>query len=319
MTAHGCRQQGSAARLPCYLMLLMPAGATYMSERRSPIEALHGVQHHHLQMHQQHQQHQQNQQRRRRQQQQQEEEIPQQPTRAQLGPVPWSWQQTARLGADGLHIQPTLAVNTHYWAEQPGETAMLSRAFRMVRTDAGVSWLGTEPAPGLYNFSTFGTLLATLQTHGLGLHVTLAYTNRNYDGNLSPQSPQAQEAYARWVLAAVKFAREQLGGGPTGILWECYNEPNMNATKQCSAHPPAQPLLGRLSAEERTDGWYPCVNASAYAALAVTVGKHLKAVYPDEIYIGPAASQVWGCTGCFDWTGLDTPFLTTCFEAGALQ
>ena len=221
-------------------------------------------------------------------------------------------------------LPPSLGINTHYHVELPGETAFLRAAgFKFVRTD--LSWAESEPHErNNYNFTSLGALLRTLAAHGLRYHATLDYTNALYDNGQSPFTPDGRAGFARFVVAAAAYART-LVGGATGILWELYNEPDLNATN-CAARGDGEDgamLQTRAAARRRQPvgshaplrGWYPCANASAYALLAVEVGAALKRAYPDEIYIGPAVGQVWSTSS----TGLDTAFLNVSFAAGALR
>ena len=67
-----------------------------------------------------------------------------------------------------------------------------------------------------------------------------------------------------------------------GILWEIWNEPNIGF-------------------------WKPKPNVEDYAALALATAKAIHAAAPGEAVIGPATS------------GMDLPFLESCFKAGLLD
>jgi len=67
-----------------------------------------------------------------------------------------------------------------------------------------------------------------------------------------------------------------------GILWEIWNEPNGSF-------------------------WKPKANADDYAALALAAAKAIRAAAPGEAVMGPATS------------GVDLPFIETCFKAGLLD
>jgi polysaccharide biosynthesis protein PslG len=67
-----------------------------------------------------------------------------------------------------------------------------------------------------------------------------------------------------------------------GILWEMYNEPNIGF-------------------------WKPKPNVEHYVKLALEVGRAVRAVAPDEKYIGPGTSQI------------DMTFLEACFRGGLLE
>lgn len=211
---------------------------------------------------------------------------------------------------------PVWGVNTHWHYEHPGETAYIAKAgFRLVRTD--LSWAASEgPARGQYNFSSLAALYDTLGAHGLRYLATLDYTNPLYDNGVSPFDADGRAGFVAWVLAAVRFLR--IKQAPTGVLWELYNEPDLNAGPNCSSastRPPSPPKLSPSSpaAPNPLGGWYPCANATAYALLAVELGAALKGAFPDEIYVGPALGDMHGTDE------LDLSFLGVCADAGALE
>jgi hypothetical protein len=77
----------------------------------------------------------------------------------------------------------------------------------------------------------------------------------------------------------------------------------------------ALPLSGpRRAGEPRPlAGWWPCPNASNYAAMALAVGRAVKGAFPAELLVGPATAQRYYTID------IDAPFLTTLFAAGALE
>lgn len=210
----------------------------------------------------------------------------------------------------GLFDKPAWGVNTHWHYEHVGETAFLAAAgFRLVRTD--LSWAATEgPTRGVYNFTSLLALVQTLDAHGVRYLATLDYTNPLYDGGLSPYDSDGRAGFVAWVLAAVRFLRDSFRT-PSGVLWELYNEPDLNAGPNCSSDAVHEVAGGVRSVAPR--GWYPCANASAYALLAVQLGAALKTAFPDELYVGPALGDVHGTDS------LDESFLGVCADAGALE
>lgn len=88
------------------------------------------------------------------------------------------------------------------------------------------------------------------------------------------------EARAAFARWAAAAAKHFAG---RGVLWEVFNEPNTKIF------------------------WPPKPNANEYAALAQEVGRAFKAAAPNEKLIGPATS------------GIDSPFLDSCFKAGLLS
>jgi hypothetical protein len=185
----------------------------------------------------------------------------------------------AARGADYPTANPVLpdglGVNIHFTEPRPGEMKMLAAAgFRWVRMDLG--WSGTERVAGQYDFGRYDTLLEALKPHGIRALLILDYSNKLYDQGLSPHSPEGRAAFARWAAAAVKHFRGR------GILWEMYNEPNIQF-------------------------WKPKPNVEHYVKLALEVGRAMRAAAPEELYIGPGTSQI------------DMEFLEACFQAGLLE
>ena len=151
-----------------------------------------------------------------------------------------------------------LGVNIHFTDPRPGEMEELAAGgFRWIRMD--FSWDATEREKGKYDFSAYDRLMASLKPYHIRALFILDYSNRHYDGGLSPHTPEGRAAMARWAAAAAKHFRGQ------GILWEMYNEPNIGF-------------------------WRPKPNVQEYISLALEVGKAIKAAAPGEIYIGPATS-----------------------------
>ena len=168
-----------------------------------------------------------------------------------------------------------LGVNIHFTDPKPGEMKMLAEGgFKIVRMDFG--WGGTEREKGKYDFAAYDRLMAALQEYGIKALFILDYSNRNYDGGVSPCTDDGRKAFARWSAAAAQHFKGR------GILWEMYNEPNIQF-------------------------WKPKPKVEDYVLLALEVGKALREAAPGEAYIGPATSQV------------DFAFLEACFKAGLLE
>jgi polysaccharide biosynthesis protein PslG len=174
-----------------------------------------------------------------------------------------------------LVVPDGLGVNIHFTHAQPGELEMLAAAgFHYIRMDFG--WGAMERKKGVYDFSAWDYLIKTLDAKQLRAVFILDYSNPLYDKGLSPSSDEGRAAFARWAAAAVKHFRGH------GIIWEMYNEPNIGF-------------------------WKPKPDVEQYIKLALAVGQAIRAAEPDEIYIGPATSQI------------DFKFLEPCFKAGLLE
>ncbi|MCL2348109.1 MAG: hypothetical protein FWC50_07580, partial [Planctomycetaceae bacterium] len=168
-----------------------------------------------------------------------------------------------------------LGYNIHFTDPRPGEMEMLADSGgTIIRMD--FSWNGIEREKGVYDFSAYERLTDSLEKHKIRPIYIFDYSNRHYDDNLSPHSPEGRVAFAKWAAAAAVHFQGR------GILWEMYNEPNIQF-------------------------WKPKPNTDDYIALALEVGKAIREAAPNELYIGPATSEI------------DLAFLEKCFKAGLLE
>ena len=169
----------------------------------------------------------------------------------------------------------SFGVNIHFTDPKPGEMKMIADGgFHWIRMDFG--WEGTEREKGRYNFAAYDRLVAACEPCHVRIMFILDYANRLYDNGLSPASDEGRKAFAAWAAAAAERFKGR------GILWEMYNEPNIGF-------------------------WKPRPNVDSYIALAREVGQAIRQAAPDEIYIGPAVSE------------MDYRFLEACFKAGLLE
>jgi hypothetical protein len=180
----------------------------------------------------------------------------------------------ARAQHPSLPRSPEFGVNIHFTHEIPGELAMIRAAgFKWVRMD--FHWEGIEREKGRYDFSAYDKLVADLEKNGLKAYFILDYANRHYDGGLSPHTDDGRAAFAKWAAESVKHF------GGRGIVWEMWNEPNIQF-------------------------WKPKPDVTNYIALALATGRAIRDVAPGEAYIGPATSLI------------DFKFIEPCFQAGLL-
>lgn len=187
-------------------------------------------------------------------------------------------------GLPGTMIPDGLCVNIHFTDARPGEMEMLAQGgFRWIRMD--FVWGATEKVRGQYDFTAYDRLLKDLEAHGIRPVFILDYGNPLYapataddpaSRDWSPRTPEARKAMAQWASAAVSHFKGH------GIIWEMWNEPNIGF-------------------------WKPQPNVQEYSALALEVGKAIRATAPQELYVGPATS------------GDDLPYLEACFKAGLLN
>ncbi len=173
-------------------------------------------------------------------------------------------------------VDQALGVNIHFTDAQPGEMKMIAEAgFRWIRMD--FKWDLTEPERGRYDFSPYDRLLTSMDQYQLKPLFILDYGNPHYTEGMSVRTEEARQAFARWAVAAAKHFSGR------GILWEMFNEPNVKLF------------------------WPPQPDVNEYAALALVVGRALRAQVPNERFIGPATS------------GVEFNFIESCFQANLLQ
>jgi hypothetical protein len=177
---------------------------------------------------------------------------------------------------DSFGTTDGLGVNIHFTNPRPGEMAMLAAAgYRWVRMD--FFWHMTETQAGHYDFSQYDTLMSTLTPYGIHPIFILDYGNSLYDNGFPPNDAAGRTAFANWVTAAVQHFQGR------GIIWELWNEPNLDMF------------------------WQPHANVQDYIQLGLVVGQAIRATAPGEIFMGPTTS------------GIDINFLTACFQGGLLN
>jgi len=172
-------------------------------------------------------------------------------------------------------IPGSIGINIHFVDPKPGEMEMLAAAgVRWARMD--FAWDSTERAPGQYDFSAYDRLVTALESYRISPYFILDYSNKLYDDGLSPYTEEGRRAFTEWAAAAVEHFQGR------GIIWEMYNEPNYRF-------------------------WRPKPNVHDYILLALQVGEAIRAVAPQELYVGPATAVI------------DFSFLAACFKAGLLN
>jgi polysaccharide biosynthesis protein PslG len=176
----------------------------------------------------------------------------------------------------GLVLPDGLGVNIHFTDPRAGEMNMLAQGgFRWIRMD--FAWQSMERTKGTYDFSAWDRLMKVLEAKHIRAVFILNYSNPLYDDGMSPASDEGRAAFARWAAAAAHHFRGR------GILWEMYNEPNLNRF------------------------WKPKSDVQQYIKLALEVGKAMRRAEPRELYVGPATSRI------------DFKFLEPCFQSGLLE
>jgi hypothetical protein len=156
----------------------------------------------------------------------------------------------------GGTVRDEFGVNIHFTKPEVGELDMLSNAgFGVIRMD--FSWHDTEQQKGVYDFSSYDSLVADLEKHRIRPLFILDYGNPLYNNGGNVTTDDVRSAFTRWAVVAVKHFQGRR------IIWEMWNEPNWS-------------------------DWGTPDKGDGYAKLAVSVGQALQQACPNETYIGPA-------------------------------
>ncbi len=179
-------------------------------------------------------------------------------------------------GIPAREIPFQFGVNIHFVEPLERDIEMIAAAgFRFVRMD--FAWSHVEREKGKYDFSGYERLVNSLAKRKIRPLFILDYGNRLYDGGRAPHTDEGRAAFCQFAGAAAKrFAGK-------GILWEIWNEPNLDQF------------------------WRPKANVEDYCALAVEVCKALRGADPECTIVAPATS------------GIPLNFIEKVFQAGLLK
>jgi hypothetical protein len=181
-----------------------------------------------------------------------------------------------------------LGVNVHFTAGHADDLGRIRNAgFRIVRTD--LLWDSVERERGIYDWAPFDALVADMRSARLTPLLILAYSNRLY----APRIPSAPDTPSRAYAvplngearsAFMRFARAAAERFGTDVVWEIWNEPDLN--------------------------FGPPFDLDAYLRFAMETCRQIRGAVPGSVVIGPAASGfAWpllrhflaaDSAGCFD-------------------
>ncbi|MDY0018566.1 MAG: cellulase family glycosylhydrolase [Anaerolineae bacterium] len=163
-------------------------------------------------------------------------------------------------GLPGRVIPEPFGVNIHFTRPEPGEIELLEAlGARFMRMD--LFWHLIETEPGRYDFSDYDVLVNTAARSGLRIVFILDYGNDLYGGGgAAHYSEEGRAAFARFAAAAVRRYRNK------GIIWEIWNEPNLDKY------------------------WHATPDPAQYAEMASTVVSAIRGVDPTAWIVGPATS-----------------------------
>ncbi|MHC4115998.1 MAG: cellulase family glycosylhydrolase [Planctomycetota bacterium] len=168
-------------------------------------------------------------------------------------------------------------VNVHFRG-QPQDLDMIAEAgFKLIRMD--LTWAMIEQDKGIYEFEKLGydSLTEGCAKRGIRILYILNYGNTLYEKARSVRTQAGREAFAHFAEAAA----ERYAG--KGILWEIWNEPNIEHF------------------------WDPQPSAEDYCKLVEITARRIKRADPNALVVAGATSQI-----PFEW-------LEDCFKRGLLE
>jgi hypothetical protein len=157
-------------------------------------------------------------------------------------PTPAVWDLPERV------VPEPFGVEIHFTRASQNELDFLAAGgFRWVRMD--MFWHTIETVPGRYDFSAYDVLVREMTRRGIRIVFILDYGNLLYDHGFPPTSPGGRAAFARFAAAAARRYRGK------GILWEIWNEPNLDHfwTPEANAHDYGTLALQTIGAIRRAD------------------------------------------------------------------
>ena len=154
-------------------------------------------------------------------------------------------------------VPEPFGVNIHFIWPLPGELDRLGAlGVRWIRMD--MSWSDVERERGRYDFAGYDQLVAGLTRQNLRALFILDYGNDLYGGGPAVLTDEGRAAFARFATIAAARYRGR------GIIWEIWNEPNIERFW----HAPPDPM--------------------AYARLVQAVVPAIRRVDPSAWIVGPA-------------------------------
>ena len=158
-----------------------------------------------------------------------------------------------------------------YLTNHDQELDMIAEAgLKFIRVD--MTWSLVERKKGVYDFEGPGYdgLTEGCFKRGIGMIYVLSYSNKLYESNMSVVTDKGRKAFAAFARAAVNRYKGK------GVLWEIWNEPNIEIF------------------------WKPEPNAAEYCRLVETTAEAIKQADPSAIVLGPSISG-WHERPWFEW------------------
>lgn len=186
-----------------------------------------------------------------------------------------------------LVVPEGVGINIHFSSGHEKDLDLIAAAgVKVVRAD--FHWDQIEQYKGIYDWRAFDELAANLHKRGLRPLFILSFSNALYEDSVrklwqntwvyyetnSPQNPRSVAAFAQWAAEAAKHFRKY------GVIWEIWNEPNLQ------------------------NFWKPAPDVAAYSQLAIATCNAIHNADHDATVVAPAASTIpWDFLEAFFKTG----------------
>jgi hypothetical protein len=159
-------------------------------------------------------------------------------------------------------IPYNFGVNIHFTGEPRDLDLIAEAGFKLIRMD--LTWSAVEKEKGVYDFerSGYDALTEGCLRRGIRPLYILDYSNSLYEPDRSVRGDQGRRAFASFAEAAAK----RYAGN--GILWEIWNEPNLNQF------------------------WSPQPSVDDYVRLVEETAPRIKAADPSGLVLAPATSGI---------------------------
>lgn len=176
-----------------------------------------------------------------------------------------------------LTIPNNFGVNIHFRGE-PDDLDLIAKAgFNYIRMD--LTWGAIEKEKGVYEFEEIGydALTEGCLKRNINILYILDYSNGLYESDRAVRTEEGREAFAKFAETAAKRYSGK------GILWEIWNEPNLEHF------------------------WSPQPSVEDYCALVEATAPRIKEADPSGLVVAPATS------------GIPIDWLEKCFKKGLLN
>lgn len=152
-------------------------------------------------------------------------------------------------------------MNVHLFHPRPGEIESLRKAgYGWVRRD--VLWDVVERVPGTHRFDGWVRLVDSLESHGIRALLVLCYGHPVHTRGQPPRTPLEIEAFTRFAASAAKAFQGR------GVIWEIWNEPNMQGF------------------------WSPRPDPAEYIAVLKAAAAAMRKIDPKVVILGPSQAGI---------------------------